>query len=196
MYSRSSAAWPAPETTFARLCSRVMSCGVGCTKTRTFTTVLHLYKTKSTKSFTLSSFLVSNAIQTQTSEYLGFLPLLLQYCSWQSFVKQFQNAVYNLQTFKNLSCIYLREKDPESWASYIQYSPWVYTFLFCTGAARFPFLWSCGMLPALPQTCGEYRTHQDTKDSFPTTQKMQIFCSEEFSCPAVRYLTPGDACIQ
>lgn len=99
MYSRSSVAWPAPETTFARLCSRVMSCGVGCTKTRTFTTVLHLYKLKA-QSLYLIFFLGVKRNSNATSEYLGFLPLLLQYCSWQSFVKQFQNAVYNLQTFK------------------------------------------------------------------------------------------------
>lgn len=91
MYSRSSAAWPPPETTFARLCSRVMSCGVGCTKIMTFTTVLHLYKPKAPSLYLIFFGVKCNS--NATSEYLGFLALLLQYCYWQSFVKPFQNAV-------------------------------------------------------------------------------------------------------
>ena len=149
-------------------------------------------QTKSTKSLPYR-FLGVKRNSNATSEYLGFLPLLLQYCCWQSFVNQFQNTVYNLQMFKTYHAFTFVKRTPKAELLIYSIVHAVYTFLFLAPMVR-PDFHSCDHVhaAALPQHVVN-TGHQRFLSNDP---KMQIFCSEEFSCPAVRYLTPGDACIQ
>ena len=172
MYSRSSAAGPPPETKICQTCSRVMSCGDGCTKTMSFTTLLHLYKLKALFTFIL---LVSNATSEQNTAIYstGFLAppltiLLLALCCQPCTQTRTVPKCGNLQNLETYHAFTSTKRAPKADLliySIVQCIMYIHIFklqLFFfapTGAAGFPVPSDHVHVAAMPQhVVNNYRT--------------------------------------
>ncbi len=207
MYSRSSAAGPPPETKICQTCSRVMSCGDGCTKTMSFTTLLHLYKLKALFTFIL---LVSNATSEQNTAIYstGFLAppltiLLLALCCQPCTQTRTVPKCGNLQNLETYHAFTSTKRAPKADLliySIVQCIMYIHIFklqLFFLHLPVRPDFLSQVIMCMLPQCRNMWWIITGHQRFLSNDPKMQIFCSEEmFYCPAVRYLTPGNACIQ